>query len=1275
MGKIRAMKKMPRSITNKLILLFFITGMIPLLFISYFNYQNTSKILIEHARHNLIGNANTRALRIHEYFKQQRNALFNIAKTTEIQSNIIAMVAAFQNHGTVSDQFLQQQKQIRTVLKDHHAHHEFYDFLIISLSGEVVFKQRAESDFCNKLDQRFDQNAQLISSFQMAKQLQTSISGLVFFSPCRKPKVYIATPLIYQGRLIAILAAQTYNLKLYHLVQDRAGLGQTGEVIIASKQGDHALFIKPIPHQPEAAVENKVMIGSTDNIAIQLAVQGYKGVGIYKDSQDKEFLAAWRYLPDLNMGMVVRQQTNEALIDLEQIRMRTVTVAGITLFFILLIAALLTKFISTPLRKLTLAMQRVADGDMNARSQVHNQVHNNDEIAYIAQTFNLMMNQLQKLTASRDELNHAQQIGLLGSWDLDHVQGTLRWSDMAHTIFELEPEEVELSYEFFLDAIHPGDRDLVNTAFSCAIDDKTEYNIEHRLLMKDGRVKYVNERCYTDYDQEGKPLHSLGTIQDITERKVLEQKLLKLAQAVEQSSESIVITNLDAEIEYVNDAFVKITGYSREEVMGKNPRVLNSGRTSKATFIDMWGKLTQGLTWKGEFFNIRSDGSEYTEFAIITPIRQEDGNISHYVAVKEDITEKKEMGLELDKHRFHLEELVETRTTELHHALKKADAASQAKSEFLANMSHEIRTPMNAILGLTHILKQSETSAKQYDQLSKIDSAASHLLSILNNILDLSKVEAGKLDLEKTDFRIGFIFDHLDSIFKTQAENKGLSIHIDLDDVPELLYGDVTRLKQALMNYISNAIKFSEHGTIYLRAKKIQQKDHHFLIRFEVEDSGIGIEADKLESLFNMFEQVDTSISRRFGGTGLGLAITYRLARLMGGDAGVESEQGKGSLFWFTAWLEAGKEFQAELLSHSSANIEKILRSQYAGAQILLVEDNEINSEITTELLDSVSLSVEAVENGRLAVEKVRQHDFDLILMDIRMPEMNGLEATQLIRQMNNKQSLAILALSANAFNEDKQACFDAGMNDFVSKPVNPDDLFSSLIKWLPKREYSPSSNKQDVENIAQPNSKEASDSVSAQLANIRGLNSQAGLRNVAGNVETYLRLLKKFASSQVKDLNQIESLLKTKEFDQAIEKIHKLKGAAGNLGLEDIYQSAQALELSLRSTPVNNYLPLFKALSKNIEQFHQEIKLIQSFSNEKKQDALSTEELQQILKQLTELLASDNAKANTFFESHRRELKNSYGEVIDTAGREIENYQYPAALKIISSIAPLDSD
>ncbi|MBI5107402.1 MAG: GAF domain-containing protein [Rhodocyclales bacterium] len=788
-------------------------------------------------------------------------------------------------------------------------------------------------------------------------------------------------------------------------------------------------------------------------------------------------------------------------------------------------------------------------------------------------------------------------------------------------------------------------------------------------VIENGRVMMLagvgnKDTTYDDQDRETVQLIA-NDIWRIVQRRRTETLLRKLSLAVEQSPESIVITDLDARIEYVNEAFLAATGYARQELIGQNPRLLSSGNTPPETYVVMWAELSAGRTWKGEFVNRRKNGEDYVEFAIITPLRLADGHISHYVAIKDDVTEHKRLGQELDAHRNHLEDLVALRTRELTEAQQQAEAANHAKSAFLANMSHEIRTPMNAILGLTYLLRQDSVDDRQAERLKRIDGAGRHLLNIINDILDLSKIEAGRIQLENVEFAPASLFDNVATLIGQAARDKGIALSIDIAELPPLLRGDETRLRQALLNYAANAAKFTARGRIELRARILDTTANDLLLKFEVADTGIGIAPEQQARLFHIFEQADSSTTRRYGGTGLGLAITRRLAELMGGSVGVDSVPGQGSCFWFSARLGHAAGTLHAVPAPVATNTHR-LHSSFHGARILLAEDNPLNCEVALEVLSSVGLVADTAGDGRVAVDKARVGGYDLILMDIQMPEMDGIEATLAIRALPEGGDLPIVAMTANAFSDDRARCLAAGMNDFVAKPVDPEQLYATLEKWLPQRAASG----RKAPDAAPPLLQEADTTTLEKLAALPGLDLSRGLRVLLGRNGRYLELLRKFVAGHATTLGGLAASLEAGDGATARNHAHGLKGVAATLGADEISRLAGHLESQLRAT--GGTVPAEDIHRAALVALQAEFTRIESALSPVVSGTILEAASASLLSDLESLLECDDTAAGDLFESRRPAFDAALG---NAAAGELANrlaaFDFPAALALLRAHRP----
>ncbi|NTV69644.1 MAG: response regulator [Azonexaceae bacterium] len=551
-----------------------------------------------------------------------------------------------------------------------------------------------------------------------------------------------------------------------------------------------------------------------------------------------------------------------------------------------------------------------------------------------------------------------------------------------------------------------------------------------------------SKRLFADYHQ-----------QNLAQQNALQASEQKLATILDSVEAYIYIKDVDYRYLYANRPVRDLFGKPMADIVGHEDAAFFDAKTADNIRRNDRRVLENGERVAEEEVNTSRDGSVTSAYASVKlPLRDAEGRIYALCGISSDITARKQTEAELEQYRHHLEALVDSRTAELAEAKEAAEAASRAKSTFLANMSHEIRTPMNAILGLAHLLRKDASAPKAIDQLGKLTDSARHLLGVINNILDFSKIEAGKFALNVADFSPAQVIEDCLGMLVERATARGLQLVATVDPaVPPLLSGDAMRLEQCLLNYLGNAIKFSESGTISVRASVSEDNGESVLLRLEVADQGVGISAEQCATLFSPFTQADDTTTRRFGGTGLGLAISRQLAHMMDGEVGVESEPGVGSTFWMTARLpRAGSHPAPTVLSEMAPDMpEARIAQRFGGARVLLVEDDMISREVALELLSIAGLSVDIAENGQQAVASVQAADYALVLMDMQMPVMSGVDATRAIRALPGKAMLPILAMTANAFEEDRSECLLAGMNDHIGKPVDPNVLFQTLLKWL----------------------------------------------------------------------------------------------------------------------------------------------------------------------------------------------------------------------------------
>jgi PAS domain S-box-containing protein len=851
------------------------------------------------------------------------------------------------------------------------------------------------------------------------------------------------------------------------------------------------------------------------------------------------------------------------------------------------------------------------------------------------------------LLRGEEMLRRSQQFANAGSWDWRISTGELRWSDRVPALLGYKPGRTTTSREQFLKAVHPEDRQPLQAAVAACLEHGADYEMEYRVIWPDGSMHWLHEQGDVLRDEDGGPVNMLGLVQDITRRKQAEIELRaqhRFLDSVIENIPSMLWVKEAAELRYVrcNRAGERLTGRAAADVIGKSDADLLPPAQAAASMAADRQALLEGRPVEIEEEQGLSCHAPRLLRTRKVPIL--DVQPACLLGISDDITEQRAAEQELAEAKL------------------QADKANQAKSDFLANMSHEIRTPMNGIIGLTELALKTALTPQQADYLQKVNESARSLLGLLNDILDLSKIEAHRLELESIPFDLHELLAQISSLMAIHSQQKGIPLRIHVDpEIPRCLLGDPLRIKQILLNLLGNAFKFTKQGEITLEVGLGLNAQHGFLpAAFTVRDTGIGIDAARQAELFQPFVQSDSSTTRMYGGTGLGLAITRQLAEMMDGSVSLISAPGQGSAFTVTLPLLLSN--QAELEAHRERTEQGAADGnaieQIRGARILLVEDNKINQQVAAELLAQECFRVDLAENGQQALAMLAPGRYDLVLMDLQMPVMDGYQAAAAIRSQEVYDSLPVLAMSANAMRHDREQCRAIGMNDHIPKPVDRRRLLTALCQWIKPGQR---------ERPVQEKQKQSCAEVTHEF-HPSGINSRAALERLGGSQRIYASILQNFVSEHSGAAQEIRRLLEQDDRPGAERLAHTLKGMAGAIGAEDLQEAARLLEDGIRS-----HKALEPLLSTAEEQLRQVVSALQQHllpPPEEAAQAADSGQIKEKLIRLQEQLGNYEAGAvETLTELLNLNLPPELRQRLLALKQPVEQFDAEGALKLLKEI------
>jgi PAS domain S-box-containing protein len=929
--------------------------------------------------------------------------------------------------------------------------------------------------------------------------------------------------------------------ELYPLIQLWPVPSATAESLLIRREGNEAVFLSELRFQTNAALTLRSSLANTNMPAVQAAL-GQEGIVEGVDYRGMPVLAAVRAVPDSPWFLMACRDVAEVYAPLRAQLWQVIVLVGVLLYGAGAGVGLVWRHQRVRFFR---KEAQSAEALRQARDFLENLFnHANAPIIVWDPQF--------KIT----RFNHAFEI-LTGR----------RVSDVIG-----QPLEI-----LFPPALVDSSMALIKTTTG---GERWEA-VEIQILHLDGSVRIVSWNSATIFAPEGKtPVASIALGQDITERKRTEAALResedRFRRAVLDSPFPILLHAEDGTVLQCSNSWCEITGYTRQElatIADWMERAYGERKTLVQADIDRLFGLDHRLAEGDYTIRIKSGDTRIWEFSSSPLGRLPDGR-RLVISMAMDVTERRLAEQALRETNAQLEQA----TTRSELLAIRAEAATRAKSEFLANMSHEIRTPMNGVIGMIGLLLDTELSGEQRHYAETIRSSGEVLLALVNDILDFSKIEAGKLELELLKFDLRDLLESFAAPLALRARSKGIEFDCAVEpDVPSQVCGAPCRLRQILINLAGNAVKFTERGRVSVKVSLISENATEAVVRFSVRDTGIGIPPEHQEMLFQKFTQADASTTRRYGGTGLGLAISKKLTELMGGEIGVKSQTGVGSEFWFTVPL--GKTMHPKSVTEGSASPPRVpLPAVHRqGARILVAEDNVVNQDVALGILHKLGLRAEAVADGAEAVEVLRILPYDLVLMDVQMPEMDGLEATRIIRDPQSpvlNHQVPIIAMTAHAMTGDRNRCLESGMNDYVSKPVSPQALAEALNAWLPQET-----------SERRPSVSAGEASVCQSVPEVPVFDRAGLVDRMMGDVAFADRILTRFLESTPPQIESLRESLDSGDAATAKRIAHTIKGAASNIGGERLHTVAFEIEEAARNADLPRAIRHFAELQSQFEQ------------------------------------------------------------------------------------------